>query len=424
MRVLPWQLTPGISDTQPIHQPLSCLMTAVKWCFMFRKSGCFTVHENAAEINPKIWKTRGATKERKVHEGAKVPVLVKRGASCHSAAMQNQSKEAGTAPLLEWVLRLFPDTPKSRAKEWIVAGRVSVHGSVIRKPHQVMQDPKEGLQLGNRHATTLDCGSGWPIHPRVTLLHLDPDLAVVNKGPGVISVPAGDGEISALSILADFIAGKLKLRGKMLPPPYRRLEPLPVHRLDQYTSGVFCMATNPSARHDLIEQLRVRSMKREYVAFVEGRLDRPKGTWRNWLQLSRDELRQNIISDAQAKAAGDDAREAITHYEVITEYPFAEGKGCVTKLRLRLESGRKHQIRAQAAHAGHPLLGDRTYNPGYRGHEATGAPIDFPRQALHAEVLELDHPGKNGQRMKWVAALPKDLRQLEATLRTPNSTRH
>ena len=110
-------------------------------------------------------------------------------------------------------------------------------------------------------------------------------------------------------------------------------------------------------------------MKREYVAYVEGRSPAPKGTWRQWLQLSRDELRQHVLSEAQAKAAGDEAREAITHYEVIAEYPLADGKGFVTKLRLRLETGRKHQIRVQAAHAGLPLIGDRTYNPGYRGRE-------------------------------------------------------
>src|SRR5208283_1218294 len=149
-------------------------------------------------------------------------------------------------------------------------------------------------------------GSGWQIHPRVSLLYLDSDLAIVNKGPGLISVPASNCDLSALSILADFLVGKLKARdrgvaGKSLPPAYRRLEPLPVHRLDQYTSGVFCMATNPAARHNLIEQLKARTMKREYVAYVEGRPREPKGTWRQWLQLSRDELRQQILSETQAK---------------------------------------------------------------------------------------------------------------------------
>lgn len=330
--------------------------------------------------------------------------------------------EAKTAPLLEWLLAHYPDTPKTRAKQWIAAGRVSVKGVVIRKPHQMMADPGDGLELGGRRATTLDCGAGWQIHPRVALLYLDADVAVVNKGPGLIAVPAPNCDLSALSILADFLVGKLKaqdrgIAGKTLPPAYRRLEPLPVHRLDQYTSGVFCMATNPTARHHLIEQLQARSMKREYVAFVEGRPDAPQGTWRQWLQLSRDELRQHIISVAQAEAAGPEAREAITHYEVITEYPLLDGKGVISKLRLRLESGRKHQIRVQAAHAGIPLVGDRTYNPGYRSHEAVTALIDFPRQALHAEILEFDHPSQAGRRMKWTAELPKDLRQLEAALR-------
>jgi 23S rRNA pseudouridine1911/1915/1917 synthase len=324
---------------------------------------------------------------------------------------------------LDWLLRKHPDTPKSRAKQWIVAGRVSVNGVIIRKPHQTITDPGDTLELRDRHATTLACGSGWQIHPRVSLLYLDSAFAIVNKGPGLISVPAPNCDLSALSILADFLAGKLKARnrgvaGKSLPTAYRRLQPLPVHRLDQYTSGVFCMATNPAARHHLIEQLKAHSMKREYVAFVEGRPSTPTGTWRQWLQLSRDELRQHVLSETQLRDPGSEVREAITHYEVIAEYPLAGGKGFVTKLRLRLETGRKHQIRVQAAHAGLPLIGDRTYNPAYRGQDHANPPIDFPRQALHAEVLSLEHPEQPGKRMTWTAELPKDLRQLDAALRS------
>jgi 23S rRNA pseudouridine1911/1915/1917 synthase len=327
------------------------------------------------------------------------------------------------SPLLDWLLRKHPDTPKSRAKQWILAGRVSVNGVIIRKPHQTLPDPGDALELRDRHATTLACGSGWQIHPRVSLLYLDAALAIVNKGPGLISVPAPNCELSALSILADFLAGKLKAQnrgvaGKSLPPAYRRLEPLPVHRLDQYTSGVFCMATNPAARHHLIEQLKAHTMKREYVAFVEGRPGTPSGTWRQWLQLSRDELRQHVLSETQRQDPGAEAREAITHYEVIAEYPLAGGKAFVTKLRLRLETGRKHQIRVQAAHAGLPLIGDRTYNPACRGPDRAHTPMDFPRQALHAEVLSLEHPEQPGQRMTWIAELPKDLRQLDAALRS------
>jgi 23S rRNA pseudouridine1911/1915/1917 synthase len=331
--------------------------------------------------------------------------------------------ETNTRPLLDWLLRKHPDTPKGRAKQWILAGRVSIDGVVIRKPHQSMSDPGDTLELGARHASVLDCGAGWQIHPRVSLLHLDSAIAIVNKGPGLISVPAEDSDLSALSILADFLSGKLRPRdreaaAKSVPPPYRQLRPLPVHRLDKYTSGVFCMATNPAARHHLIEQLKAHTMKREYVAFVEGRSREPKGTWRQWLQLSRDEMRQTILTEAQGRAAGDEAREAITHYEVITEYPLADGNRFITKLRLRLETGRKHQIRAQAAHAGLPLIGDRTYNPAFRDSEEEKARIDFPRQALHAQTLTLEHPEQPGSHPSWTADLPKDLAQLETALRS------
>ena len=330
--------------------------------------------------------------------------------------------ETNSTRLLDALLRKHPETAKARAKQWILAGRVSVNGVVVRKPHQPV-DERDTVELGGRHVTTLDCGPGWQIHPRVSLLYLDASIAVVNKGPGLISVPAADDDLSALSILADFLAGKLKARernvaGKSLPPVYRRLQPLPVHRLDQYTSGVFCMATNPAARHHLIEQLKAHTMKREYVAFVEGRVSTPKGTWRQWLQLSRDELRQQVLPATADPAARNEAREAITHYEVISVYPLAGGKKFITKLRLRLETGRKHQIRVQAANAGHPLVGDRTYNPAWRSTGLAKAVIDFPRQALHAEVLSLEHPDRPGVRMTWTAELPKDLRQLEAAARS------
>jgi 23S rRNA pseudouridine1911/1915/1917 synthase len=335
-----------------------------------------------------------------------------------------EAAKAKPPTLLDWVLKQHPETPKTRAKQWILAGRVSVDGVIIRKPHHPLADPGDALSLGERNVTTLDCGPhGLAIHPRVTLLYLDASIAIVNKGPGLISVPASDSDLSALSILADFLVGKLRPRdrnvaGKSLPPAYRRLQPLPVHRLDQYTSGVFSIATNPTARHHLIEQLKAHTMKREYVAFVQGRIAERRGTWRQWLQLSRDEMRQQIISATQAAVPNSEAQEAITHYEVAAEYPMEGGKSFASKLRLRLETGRKHQIRVQAANAGLPLIGDRTYNPAYRGKDETVIPpIDFPRQALHAETLTLEHPEHPGKIMSWTAELPKDLRQLEALLR-------
>jgi len=297
--------------------------------------------------------------------------------------------------LLEWLLKRYPDTPKKRAKQWILAGRVSVKGVVIRRLQENLTDPCAELKLLSAHAAQLDCGTnGWPIHPRVTLLHLDSALAIVNKGPGLLSVSAHRDDLSALSILADVLSGTLRVT-RVIPPSYRRWTPLPVHRLDQFTSGVFCLAMNPLARQHLIGQLQAHTMRREYVAYVEGCPASSAGTWKNWLKPSADGLRQFVVDRSEGTV------EAITHYEVIRKYQS------VTQLRLRLETGRKHQIRAQAAYAGLPLVGDRTYHPRYRG--------TFPRQALHAETLTLVHPD-NGDLMTWTASLPKDLRQLESIL--------
>src|SRR5262249_8625414 len=106
------------------------------------------------------------------------------------------------------------------------------------------------------------------------------------------------------------------------------------------------------------------------------------------------------------------------------------GNGFASKLKLSLETGRKHQIRVQAAHAGYPLIGDRTYNPRCRAAANDDLLLRFSRQALHAEVLTLRHPNRPEEDMTFVAPLPKDLRQLEASLRgnpvrmSPSEKRH
>lgn len=322
--------------------------------------------------------------------------------------------------LLEWVLALHPDTPKTRAKQWILAGRVSVGGEVIRKPQTRMGNPGAGLKLLDRRSTTLDCGSGWQIHPRVALLHLDSALAVVNKGAGLVSVPAANAELSALSILQDFLGGKIRAADRApgsgtLPPSFRTLELLPVHRLDQYTTGLFCIACNPKARETLIRQLKDHRIHREYIAFAEGRPAEARGTWRDVLNLSQDELHQRIVSTETAEESTGRTQEAVTHYEVLETYAIGRAGTFVTKLKLRLETGLKHQIRIQAAKAGLPLVGERKYHPGYQNR--TGRLVDFPRQALHALFLGLEHPEQAGKHMSWQAPLPRDLRELEHALR-------
>ena len=316
--------------------------------------------------------------------------------------------------LLDLVLAKFPDTPRKRAKEWILAGRFSIAGTVLRKPNQLVPDSAGPLELQGRRLGTLALDEEWRIHPRLSLIYLDTSLAIVNKGAGLLSVPAPITDVSALSILTDFLAGKLRgLERRHLPAAFRQLEPLPVHRLDQFTTGVLCLALNPSARAALIEQFAAHTASRQYVAFVDGRPKTPQGTWRHWLRFDDETLRQHV-----AAQPGADALESITHYEVLDEFVLGKTGRVISKLRFKLETGRTHQIRAQAAFVGLPLIGDRTYHPLYHAskRERAVVPIECERQALHAEILELAHP-VTGQRRQWSVPIPADLQQLERALR-------
>ena len=92
--------------------------------------------------------------------------------------------------LLDWLLGEYPDTPRKRAKQWILAGRVSVAGAVVRRPNQLIPDPRGTLELQERRSSTLVLDEEWRIHPRLSLVYLDLSLAIVNKGAGLLSVPA------------------------------------------------------------------------------------------------------------------------------------------------------------------------------------------------------------------------------------------
>jgi 23S rRNA pseudouridine1911/1915/1917 synthase len=109
-------------------------------------------------------------------------------------------------------------------------------------------------------------------------------------------------------------------------------------------------------------------------------------------------------------------QEAITHYAVIAEYAIGESQAFISKLRLQLETGLRHQTRVQAAQVGLPLVGYRIYNPACRTPGRGHGILRFPRQALHAARLELEHPERASQRLSWTAPLPADLARLELLL--------
>ncbi len=325
------------------------------------------------------------------------------------------SQESGSEEktFLDWATRLCPDSPRKRVKEWIVAGRFCLDGRVVTKAGMRLADPGDALTMGAPDQAPANWGHRKRIHPKLVLVYLDKDLAIVDKEAGLLSVPTeNQAKISALEVLANYLNDA---RGEATRRSFfgsaAAVKPLPVHRLDQYTSGLLCIALNDDARRNLIKQLRSHDFLREYIAYADGDAPESKGTWRNFLELDERGYDQKLLQDPS-----DSATEAVTHYEV--EEVFARHH--VSKLRIRLETGLKHQIRIQAAAHDMPLIGDRIYHPGTQkavAKKGAKLPYGFKRQALHAATIGILQPS-DGRKLKFQSRIPGDMQILEERLRS------
>jgi 23S rRNA pseudouridine1911/1915/1917 synthase len=203
----------------------------------------------------------------------------------------------------------------------------------------------------------------------------------VDKPAGVVVHPsAGHSEATLVQALAGRAAGG--------DDPYR---PGVVHRLDKDTSGLLVVAKNDAAHRALQEALREREIRREYLALVDGRPDARTGTID--APIGRDRRDRTVHSTATDKP-----RAAVTHFEVEEELART------TLLRVRLETGRTHQIRVHLAAIGHPVCGDRQYGGG-----SCGSRIGLARQFLHSARLMFRHPASGGE-VDCESKLPADLR--------------
>jgi 23S rRNA pseudouridine1911/1915/1917 synthase len=208
------------------------------------------------------------------------------------------------------------------------------------------------------------------------LVHVDDDVVVVDKPPGLVVHPAPSHTgVTLVELLAELSGGG---------EPER---PGIVHRLDKDTSGLMVVARNDASHRSLAEQIRTREAKREYRALVEGHLDARTGTID--APLGRHRRRR-----AQMAVRGSGSREARTHFEVLETLPSD------TFLAARLETGRTHQIRAHFAAIGHPVAGDPRY-----GHEGRHGLV---RQFLHSTRLAFRHPA-SGEQLEFHSELPEDL---------------
>lgn len=286
--------------------------------------------------------------------------------------------------------RLFPDYSRSRLKEWIESEAVLVDDRPAR--------PRDAVHGGERvllRAAMIEDAAWQPQALALNIVHADADLIVIDKPAGVVVHPgAGNRDRTLANALLHYDPALATLPRAGI-----------VHRIDKDTSGLLVIARSARAHTRLIRQLASHAVAREYEAVAHGVLvsggsvDAPIG------RHPRERTRMAIVAGA---------REAVTHYRVLSRFRAH------THLRLKLETGRTHQIRVHMAHIGHPLLGDPVYGGRLRlprgATEALAMTLRaFRRQALHAARLSLTHPA-SGEEMSWQSPLPDDMQQLLATL--------
>jgi 23S rRNA pseudouridine1911/1915/1917 synthase len=250
---------------------------------------------------------------------------------------------------------------RAAAQRLIDAGAVTVDGVQRPKRHRVaagakiLVEPPPNPGPGDPAA-----GEGVPYE----VVLEDEHLLVVDKPAGVVVHPApGHATGTLAQALANRAAGG--------PDPWR---PGIVHRLDRDTSGLMVVAKSDPVHRALQDMIRRREVERHYLALVSGRPDARTGTID--APIGRDRADRKLMS---VRSAG--GRVARTHFEVLEAYPRT------TLLRVRLETGRTHQIRAHMAAIGHPVCGD----PRYGGGEC-GRRLGLTRQFLHSMFLRFSHP--------------------------------
>jgi 23S rRNA pseudouridine1911/1915/1917 synthase len=240
----------------------------------------------------------------------------------------------------------------------------------------------------------------------------DDDLIVVDKSAHLVVHPAaGHATGTLVNALIAHCGASLSGIGGVKRPGI-------VHRLDKGTSGLLVVAKTDLAHKGLSAQFAAHGadgrLQRAYLALVWGKLLRPRGMID--APLSRSPINRKKI----AVAKGDSGRRAVTHYEVVQT--LGTGPTAVSLLRLRLETGRTHQIRVHLAHLGHPVLGDPVYASGFKAKALTlpaAAQValhDLDRQALHAAELGFEHP-VTGKTLHFTSPLPADISALIAALK-------
>ncbi|WP_414500662.1 23S rRNA pseudouridine(1911/1915/1917) synthase RluD [Zymobacter sp. IVIA_12111.31 C1] len=286
---------------------------------------------------------------------------------------------------------LFSEFSRERLKQWIGEGALTLDGKTVK--------PKVKVLVGQwlRLKATLQAEGDWVAQDiPLDVVYEDDSVLVINKPAGLVVHPAaGNPDGTLLNALLHH---------------YPAQENIPragiVHRLDKDTTGLMVVARTLEAHHSLINQLKDKSVTREYDAVVVGvmtaggTVDAPLG------RHPKDRKRQAVVSNG---------KPAVTHFRVVERFAGH------THIRCQLETGRTHQIRVHMSHEGWPLVGDPVYGGRLRFPKGASETLrdalkDFSRQALHARRLRFEHP-VTGEEVMCHAPLPDDMVQLLDCLR-------
>ncbi len=287
---------------------------------------------------------------------------------------------------------LFPEFSRSRLQSWIRDGQLRLDGRMAKPNAKVIGG--EVLDLN----AELEAQGTWEPEPiDLNIVYEDDHLLVINKPAGLVVHPAaGNYTGTLLNALLNHVPDLINLPRAGI-----------VHRLDKETTGLMVVAKTLQAHGDLVEQLAERSVSREYEAVAVGAMtgggtvDAPMGRHPTQRKLMA------VLSQG--------GKRAVTHYRVLTRFPHH------THIRVKLETGRTHQIRVHMAHIGFPLVGDATYGKRFKIPKGATAELietlkSFPRQALHAANLGLEHPA-TGEYCEWSAPVPTDMQELLTALK-------
>ncbi len=295
--------------------------------------------------------------------------------------------EEGIPKRLDVFVAENTDFSRSRAEKLAEDGAITVNGCVAGKKNRLKQNDIIEILVPEPEVYSVK-----PQNIPIDIVYEDNDVLVVNKPKGMVVHPAaGNYENTLVNAVMYHCGDSLSGINGVLRPGI-------VHRIDKNTSGLLMIAKNDEAHICLANQIKEHSFNREYEAVVYGNIKEESGTVNAPIGRHPVKRKQMAVTDKNSK-------EAVTHFTVIKRY------GDFTHLRLKLQTGRTHQIRVHTAYIGHPVAGDDVYGPNKVIKSLNG-------QCLHAKKLGFVHP--DGNYLEFESELPDYFKDFLSRLEEKN----